>query len=277
MSATDLAFSLILASGMIHAVVNAILKSGRDKMAGRALIDGSSALFALPIALLSPLPHGAWSWLFGSAAIHLVYLYALVRAFQAADFSAAYPVARGTAPALTALLAIALLGETPKPLELAGIAAISGGVLAMSIGRHISREALGWSLLTGVCIAGYTVVDAAGVRAAPSALSYIGWSFLLLGIAIASMFAWLSGPGFVATVKDQWRPGVIAGGLSLVTYGFALTAYRLGATAPLAALRETSILFATLIAVVWLKERVTLVRGAAAGAIAAGAVLILSA
>ncbi len=276
MSATDLAFALILVSGAIHAVVNAILKSGRDKMAGRALIDGSSAIFALPIALLAPLPHGAWGWLIGSAAIHLVYLYALVSAFQVADFSAAYPIARGTAPALTALLAVALMDEMPAPLELAGIAAISAGVLAMSLGRHIGRAALGWSLLTGACIAAYTVVDANGVRAAPSALSYIGWSFLLLGAAIASMFAWLSGPGFLATVRGQWQPGVIAGGLSLVSYGCALSAYRLGSTAPLAALRETSILFATLIAVVWLKETVTPLRGAAAIGIAAGAMLILA-
>ena len=273
---TDLAFVLILASGAIHAVVNAILKSGSDKMVGRALIDGSSAIFVLPLVAIAPLPHGAWGWLAASAAIHLVYLYALVRAFESADFSAAYPVARGTAPALTAAITVGLLGEAARPLELVGIAAISCGVLAMSLGKHISREALGWSLLTGVCIAGYTVVDANGVRAAPSALSYIAWTFLLLGVSISALFAWLSGPGLVATVKDQWKPGVIAGLLSIATYGCALYAYRLGATAPLAALRETSILFATLIALVWLKEKVTLVRGAAAIGIAAGAVLILA-
>lgn len=276
MSPTDLAFVLILASGAVHAVVNAILKSGNDKMVGRALIDGSSAIFAIPIALMSPLPHGAWGWLLASAAIHLVYLYALIRAFEAADFSAAYPIARGSAPALTALLAITLLGEEPKPLELLGIAAISAGVLAMSLGRHIGRAALGWSLLTGASIAAYTVVDASGVRAAPSALSYIGWTFMLLGLVIASFFAWLSGPGLAATIRDQWKPGVIAGLLSIVTYGCALAAYRLGPTAPLAALRETSILFATLIAIVWLKEKVTPLRGAAAIGIAAGAVLILA-
>lgn len=277
MPATDLAFLLILTSGAVHAVVNAILKSGNDKMVGRALIDGSSAVFAIPIALMSPLPHGAWGWLLASAAIHLVYLYALIRAFEAADFSAAYPIARGTAPALTALLAVTLLGEAPKPLELIGIAAISAGVLAMSLGKHIGGTALGWSLLTGASIAAYTVVDASGVRAAPSALSYIGWTFMLLGLVIASFFAWLSGPGLVATIRDQWKPGVIAGLLSIVTYGCALAAYRLGPTAPLAALRETSILFATLIAIIWLKERITLLRAAATMGIAAGAFLILAA
>lgn len=276
MSDTDLAYLLILASGVLHAVVNAILKAGNDKLVGRALIDGSSAVFVIPLVLIAPLPHGAWGWLAASAAIHLVYLYALVRAFEVADFSAAYPIARGTAPALTAVVTLGLLGEPARPLEIAGIAAISAGVLAMSLGRHVGRAALGWSLLTGVCIAAYTVVDANGVRAAPSALSYIAWTFLLLGVGIAAVFAWLRGPGLVAAVKDQWRPGVVAGLLSIGTYGLALSAYRLGSTAPIAALRETSILFATLLAVVWLKERVTPWRAGAAAMIAAGAALILA-
>lgn len=276
MSDVELAYLLILGSGAIHAVVNAILKAGNDKLVGRALIDGSSAIFVLPLIFIAPLPHGAWGWLAASAAIHLVYLYSLVRAFEVADFSAAYPIARGTAPALTAAIALGVMDEAARPLELLGIAAISAGVLAMSLGRHIGRAALGWSLLTGACIAAYTIVDANGVRAAPSALSYIAWVFLLLGAGIAGVFAWLRGPGLLDAIKDQWRPGVVAGLLSIGTYGLALTAYRLGPTAPLAALRETSILFATLIAVVWLKERVTPQRAAAALLIAAGAALILS-
>ena len=125
-------------------------------------------------------------------------------------------------------------------------------------------------------IASYTVVDAHGVRAAPSAPSYIAWLFVVHGTVIGTTFAAIRGRGLVTIVRDQWKPGVIAGLLSLFTYGFALAAYRLGSTAPLAALRETSILFATLIAVVWLKEQVTAHRVAAALAIAAGAVLILA-
>ena len=276
LSDTDLAYLLILASGAIHAVVNAILKAGNDKLVGRALIDGSSAVFVLPLVVIAPLPHGAWGWLAASALIHLVYLYALVRAFEVADFSAAYPIARGTAPALTAAVALGVMDEGAQPLELLGIATISAGVLAMSLGKHIGRAALGWSLLTGACIAAYTVVDANGVRAAPSALSYIAWVFLLLGAGIATVFAWLRGPGLGEAIKGQWKPGLVAGLLSIGTYGLALTAYRLGSTAPVAALRETSILFATLIAVVWLKERVTPVRAGAAAMIAAGAALILA-
>jgi drug/metabolite transporter (DMT)-like permease len=273
----ELARACILVSGTLHAIVNAILKAGSDKLVGRALIDGSTALLALPaLAFVEP-PAGAWGWLAGSLAIHLVYLYALVRAFEVGDLSAAYPVARGTAPLLTAVVVIGALGEPARPLELAGIAAIVAGMLVMTKGRHISRAALGWSLLTGACVAAYTVVDAYGVRAAPSAASYVAWLFVLHGTLIGGTFAALRGPGLMEVVREQWRPGVIAGALSLICYGLALFAYRLGPTAPLAALRETGILVATLIAVVWLKEKVTTWRAAAAVVIAAGAAMILAA
>lgn len=275
MTDIELARVFILASGALHAVVNAILKAGSDKLVGRALIDGSTALLALPALAFVPAPTGAWGWLAASLAIHLVYLYALVRAFEVGDLSAAYPVARGTAPLLTAVVVIGLVGEPARPLEVAGIAAIVAGMLVMMKGRHISRAALGWSLLTGACVAAYTVVDATGVRAAPSAPSYIATLFVLHGALIGGTFAALRGPGLLAVVRAQWRPGVIAGVLSLFTYGLALAAYRLGPTAPLAALRETSILVATLIAVVWLKEQVTVWRAAAALVIAAGAAMIL--
>lgn len=277
MSPLDLAYLLIIVSGAVHAVVNIILKAGADKLVGRALIDGSSALFVLPFVFVVPLPEGAWGWLAASATIHLVYLYSLVKAFEIADFSAAYPIARGIAPGIAATVAVLVFGETLTAVQAAGIGAVSAGVLAMSLGKHIGGRALAWSLLTGVCIAAYTVVDANGVRAAPSAGSYVVWCFLLLGSAIATVFALLRGPGLVEAVRGQWKPGLIAGALSIVTYGLALTAYRLGPTAPIAALRETSILFGTLLAVVVLKEKVTLPRAGAAMLIAAGAGLILSA
>ena len=112
-----------------------------------------------------------------------------------------------------------------------------------------SRKALGWALATGATIAAYTVIDAAGVRAAPSPLSYIAWVFLMLGSGIGAMFAVWRGPRFLIEARAQWKPGLIAGALSIVTYGLALWAFRLGDVPRLAALRETSILFGVGIAV----------------------------
>ncbi len=275
MSPLALAYLMMAVSGALHAVVNAILKAGKDKLVGRALIDGSSALLMLPMIFVVPWPAGAWGWLAASAAAHLVYLFALVKAFESGDFSAAYPVARGVAPLVTAGVAIGLLGERASAVTVAGIAGIGGGLMAMGIGRHIGRASLSWSLLTGVMIAAYTVIDAHGVRAAPTAGSYIAWTFVLLGFSIGGVFAAIRGRGIVTVVKAQWKPGAAAGLLSIGTYGLALSAYRLGPTAPLAALRETGILVATGIAVFAFRESVSARRLAAIGAIAAGAMLVL--
>ena len=95
----QIASLMMLASGMAHAVVNAILKSGKDKMSSRALIDGFSALLMAPAAFFNPLPHGAWGWLAASWVTHLVYLVCLIRAFERADMTVAYPILRGVAPA----------------------------------------------------------------------------------------------------------------------------------------------------------------------------------
>jgi drug/metabolite transporter (DMT)-like permease len=272
-----LAPAMMIASGSIHAVVNAILKGGKDKMTGRAIIDGSSALILLPATLLVPLPHGAWGWLGLSAAIHCLYLYAVVRAFEASDFSAAYPVMRGAAPMLTAALAILIFGEAVPLREVFGIAVIGGAVATLVIGRHLGRAGLGWALLTAAMIGCYTVADAHGVRAAPRPVSYIVWSFVLSGGAIVIMFGLASRGRIFAAALAQWKPGVAAGALSIVTYGLALNAFALGAVAPLAALRETGMITALGIAVVFLGERVTLVRALSVGGILAGAVLILTA
>lgn len=276
MTAEWLAPAMMIASGSIHAIVNAILKGGKDKMAGRATIDGSSALLLLPATLLVPLPGEAWVYLCTSAAIHCLYLYALVRAFETSDFSAAYPIMRGTAPMLTAALAIGVFGEAASARELAGIAVIGVAVSALVFGRHIGRAGIGWALLTAAMIGCYTVVDAHGVRAAPTPASYIVWAFVVSGAAIVTMFALISRGRMFAAARSQWRPGVIAGLLSIVTYGLALQAFAMGPTAPLAALRETGMVTALLVSVLFLKERVTLLRGARVLGIFAGAILILT-
>ena len=266
---------MMIASGSIHAVVNAIVKGGKDKMAARAITDGSSAIILLPATLFVALPNGAWGWLAASAAIHAVYLYALIRAYKVADFSAAYPVLRGTAPLVTAIVTLGLLRQPGTAWQVAGIALIGGAMFLLVAGRHLGREALGWSLLTGVSIAGYTVVDAAGVRAAPTATSYIVWVFVTMGVVVTTMFGAIGRGEMIAAARQQWRPGVIAGALSIVTYGLALTALSLGPTAPLAALRETGMVTALGISILAMGERATPGRIGAVLAILTGAALIL--
>ncbi|MGN6819416.1 MAG: EamA family transporter [Sphingomonas sp.] len=273
--AATLAPLLMIASGSVHAVVNAIIKGGRDKMASRAMTDGSAAIILLPVLLIVPLPAGAWGWLAATAAIHALYLYSLIRAYQVSDFSSAYPVLRGTAPLVTAGVTLGLLGEHVSAADIAGIALIGLSMFMLAIGRHLSRAGFGWAVLTGFTIAGYTVIDAAGVRAAPTPFSYIAWMFVTMGLVVVAMFALLTRGTLFASMRQQWRPGAIAGALSILTYGLALYALSIGPTAPLAALRETGMVTALVIAVVFLKERVTAGRVAAVLGILAGAGLIL--
>ena len=267
---------LMLASGAAHAVVNAILKSGGDKLSSRALIDGSSALLILPLAFIVPLPAGAWGWLLASFAVHLVYLICLIKAFEGADMSAVYPVMRGSAPVLAAAASVLWLRD-PITLAVAlGVLLVSLGTVTVAWWNPPSRRALAWAFGTGATIAAYTVIDAKGVRAAPSALSYIVWVFILTGFGIGGLFAMWRGPRFMAEARNQWKPGLAAGALSIVTYGLALWAYRLGDVPRLAALRESSILFGVAIAWLALKEQIEHPRLIGAGLIAAGATMLIA-
>ena len=277
MSLAAIASLMMLTSGAAHAVVNAVLKSGRDKMSSRALIDGFSALIVLPLAFLLPLPAHAWGWLAAAGLIHLVYLIALIRAFERADMLVAYPLMRGMAPVLASSVAIGVFHEPITLAIAAGVACVSVGVMLAALGRQLDRRALAWSLLTGASIALYTVADAQGVRAAPSAPSYIVWIFLIDGGIIATLFALWRGPTFILSARSEWKAGLAAGAGSIVSYGLAIWALRLGDIPRLAALRETSVLFGAVIAIVFLKERASVARLASAALIGAGAaVLVLS-
>ena len=277
MTSAQLASIMIVTSGAAHAVVNAILKSGQDKMSSRALMDGFSALILLPFAFVVPLPHAAWGWLVGSGFVHFAYLFCLIRAFESADMTVAYPIARGVAPALAASVAVGVFGESITLTTGVGAALVSLGVMTVGLGRHVERKALMWAGATGVSIALYTVLDAQGVRAAPSAPSYIVWIYLIDGLVIGLIFALWRGPRFLFAARSEWKAGLTAGAFSIVTYGLALWAFRIGDTPRLAALRETSILFGVAIAIVFLKERVTTGRMFGVGMIAAGAATLLAA
>jgi drug/metabolite transporter (DMT)-like permease len=275
MTIATVASAMMIASGAAHATVNAVLKSGDDKMSSRALIDGFSALIVLPAVFFVALPTSAWSWLATSGAIHLVYLFSLIKAFERADMVVVYPLMRGMGPMLASAMAVTLFHEPITLLVGAGVACVSVGLMIAALGRHLDRRTLGWALLTGACIALYTVADAQGVRAAPSAPSYIVWIFLIDGGLIAVLFALWRGPRFIMAARTEWKAGLFAGALSIVSYGAAIWAFRLGNIPRLAALRETSVLFGVIIAIVFLKERATPARLASALMIGAGAAVLV--
>jgi len=271
------ALFLILLSAAVHAVVNVITKSAQDKYALRLLIGVFSAVLVTPALFFVGLPNGAWWFLAGTSFIHAFYELLLVRSYESAAFSAVYPVARGTGPLFTTLGAILLLREPAPPLELLGIAMVSGGVIFIGLSHRATEGALkgvGFALATGLTIGAYTLVDASGVRRVADPFSYVLWFFVGHGLSVITTAPGIRGRAVLIAARRQWKLGLVAAALSIVTYGSAMLAYRFGATAQLAALRETSVLFGTALAMTFLGERMTSRQLLAAIVIAAGAILL---
>ncbi|MDE2183323.1 MAG: EamA family transporter [Alphaproteobacteria bacterium] len=270
------AVALILLSAATHAVVNVLSKRAEDKYAMRLLIGVVSAFFAAPFLILLPLPQGKTVWfLLATALVHAFYELFVVKSYESAAFSAVYPVARGTGPLFTALGAVLLLREHPAIVELAGIVLVCAGVIAIGVSHRKSATAgLGYALATGVTIGCYTLIDASGIRSAADPLTYVLWFFIAYGASVLVTAPALRGASVLLAARRQWKVGIAAAALAMLSYGCALMAFRVGATAPLAALRETSVLFGTALAASFLGEPMTLRRLAAAGAIVAGAIML---
>ena len=272
------ALVLILLSAAVHAVVNILTKQADDKYAMRLLIGVFSALIVTPFLFFVTLPSGPAIWLLiATAFVHALYELLLVKSYESAAFSAVYPVARGTGPLFTALGAILFLWEHPPLLQLLGIAMICGGVIAIGFSHRASKGAtqgLAYALGTGFTIGCYTLIDASGVRTVHNPFSYVLWFFVAHGACVLVTAPGIRGKRVIIEAQRQWKLGVLLGFLSITTYGSAMLAYRFGATAQLAALRETSVLFGTALAMRFLGEHMTLRRWAAAGAIAFGAIML---
>jgi len=272
------ALSLILLSAVVHAVVNILTKRAENKYAMRLLIGVFSAIIVAPFLFFVPLPHGLAVWLLvGTAFVHALYELLLVLSYESAAFSAVYPVARGTGPLFTAIGAVLFLGEHPPAVQIIGIACVCGGVIAIGLSHRASEGAmrgLGYALATGFTIGCYTLIDASGVRTVHNPLSYVLWFFVAHGFCVLVTAPGIRGRAVIIEARREWKLGVLLGALSITTYGSAMLAYRFGATAQLAALRETSVLFGTALAMHFLGDKMNTRRWLAAIAIAAGAIML---
>ena len=247
----------VLCGALLHALWNALVKSSTDKAMDTALIHWLGSVVAIPLVLVVGWPKPeAWPFLAASLVIHIAYYSALTGAYQHGDLGLTYPLMRGTAPLLVALSATFTLGETLSPLGWAGVLGISAGVLALGLGQHAfdSPKAVRFALLNAVIIAIYTVVDALGVRASGNAMQYVATLFLLDGWPFA-LIVFLRRRGAVAPyVSRRWPVALLGAVASLGSYGIALWAMTRAPVATVAALRETSVLFAALLGVWFLKE-----------------------
>jgi drug/metabolite transporter (DMT)-like permease len=273
----SVALPLILVAAAVHAIVNVITKSAQDKYALRLLIGVFSAILVAPALFFVGLPQGAWWFLAATSFIHALYELLLVLSYENASFSAVYPVARGTGPLFVTLGSILFLSQPPPPLQLLGILMVCGGVITIGLShRGSALKGVGFALATGLTIGAYTLVDASGVRRVADPFTYVLWFFVGHGLSVITTAPSIRGRAVIVAARKQWKLGLVAASLSIVTYGSAMLAYRFGATAQLAALRETSVLFGTALAMAFLGERMTLRQLGAAIVIACGAILLQS-
>lgn len=246
----------VLGAALLHAAWNALIKSGREPLLDTALIALAGTVVALPLlALVTPPDPAAWPYLAASVAVHLAYYTALAGAYQAGDLSHGYPIMRGVAPLLVAAASVAWFGEALSPAAWAGVLLICGGVLSLGMaGGGASRRATAWALANAAIIALYTLADGAGVRLAGSALGYVVWLNLLMGLPFGLAVLAIRRGGLLRHAKAHWRRGLAGAVLSALSYGIALWAMTRAPVAVVAALRETSVIFAALIGVWFLGE-----------------------
>jgi phosphonate utilization associated putative membrane protein len=264
----------VLFGALLHAGWNVLVKSSSDKALDNALIPLLGSLVALPLVLVVGWPSAAaWPFILSSVVIHIGYYTALTGAYRHGDLGLTYPLMRGTAPLLVALSATVTLGETLSPLSWAGVLGVSCGVLALGLSRHAldSPRAVAFALANAVVIAVYTVVDGLGVRASGNALQYVLALFVLDGWPFALMVFARRGVGIAwPYTRGRWPVATLGAIASLGSYGIALWAMTRAPVATVAALRETSVLFAALLGTWFLHEAFNLRRAAGTALIVAG-------
>ncbi|MFF8385103.1 EamA family transporter [Streptomyces kanasensis] len=279
---TPLVAAAVLLAAVGHAAWNALAHHLRDQLVTFTLISGGGAVIGAATALLVPFPAaGAWPWLLLSAAVHVAYMALLMRSFTLGDFGQVYPIARGTAPLVVTGLAAVFLHEVPDGRRLVGVAVASAGLLGLALwgvrraGRRPQWGALFAAGGTGLTIAVYSVVDGVGVRASGSPIGYVAWLMLVQGPVIPAYALYRHRGALAGRLRPHLRLGLLGAALSVASYGLVLWAQTRAPLAPVAALRESSVIVGAVIGTVVFKERFGAPRVAAAGLMAVGIALML--
>ncbi len=256
-------FVVVLIAAAMHAGWNALVKSDLDQFLSINLITlgaGLLALAALPFVQI-PIP-AAWPFLIVSATFNTGYKLFLIQAYRAGDLGQVYPIARGAAPLLTALVMAFGFAEILTPVAMSGVLVLILGVTLMSVrGGHdlekLDSRTIGFSLGTSLFIASYTVTDGLGARTNGDAVSYATWLFVVNEVMMLPILLALRGRGVFRTLLPYWKRGLAGGAMTFGAYGLVIWATTQAPITLVAALRESSVLFATAISVFILREPVT--------------------
>ncbi|WP_298261804.1 DMT family transporter [uncultured Litoreibacter sp.] len=258
-----LVFFAVISAAVLHAIWNALVRGGADKRLNMAGVVIGHLPLGIVALLLAPSPEPAsYPYLFAGIALHFGYQWFLLGSYKIGELTQVYPIARGIAPLLVAAVSLLFLGVDLSGLEMLAIATIAAGILSISLVRGTDGlrhgKATGMALVTGCFIASYSLVDGMGARLSGSPIGYYAW----LGIANAVIFA-----GFMAATTPQvlrdlptkgMKVFLVGGSASFVAYSLVIWAFTQSSIALVTALRETSIIFALLIGVMWMGERLSL-------------------
>ncbi len=273
----------VLCGALLHASWNAVIKSSDDKAADTALVHVMVALAALPFMLwLGPPPAQSWPFIAVSLVLHVGYYVALAGAYEHGELGLTYPIMRGLAPLLVALGSAAVVSEAPTAASWLGILGITLGVALVGLahpGEALHhRKALMFAFANAAIIACYTLVDGLGVRASQDALRYVLTLFVLDAVPYTLLVAWRRGGegrrALLRYARQRWPVATCAGLASGASYAIALWAMTHAPVASVAALRETSVLFAAVLGTFMLKEKFGLQRMLGTVVVVAGVVAL---
>lgn len=270
-------FLAVLGAAFLHALWNALIKLGTSKVGGMVILSIVEVPIGLAVVLLSPaIDRAAVPWVIAAGCTHFAYKFFLTYAYDRGDLSRVYPIARGAAPMIVALFGAAFLADAVTHKEYIGIAVVAAGILLMTRGVFTSgedRKLVPFALGSACATATYTLIDGMGARVSGSPAAYVAWVFVADGVLFTLGMLALRGWEVIPRHWQAWRVGALASAASYGAYAVSIWAMTFAPIAVVAALRETSILFAVLIGWLAFGERMTREKAFAAVIIVAGVML----
>ena len=256
-------FLIVIFAALLHASWNALVKSTGDKVVSMTAITIGHAPLALMIIPFVPFPAPeSWGFLVASVVVHTCYQLSLMSAYRLGDFTQVYPIARGSGPALVTVFSIFVLGVSFVSWQLTSICLIVAGIFCLALLKQSdglrNPKAVGAALLTGCFIAGYSLLDGLGARAAGTATGYVAWMTAINAGVFAILIGTYNRPAFKKVFTEGKRTLFVGGGASVGAYYLVVWAMTQAPIAVVTALRETSTIFALFIGVLFLKERLTI-------------------
>ncbi len=268
----------VLSAAVLHASWNAVIKVPGDALVRLGIINTTGALVALFVIPFVGLPDTAsWPYLLGSVFVHSAYYISLLGAYRHGDLSQIYPIARGIAPVLVGSGAYLFAGESMSQIGVIGLLIASSGIISLAFsgnGKSFNMMPVSLGLITGLTIASYTILDGIGGRLSGNVVAYIAWLFLLDAIPLLLLVVWRRRNTLAVALHHSWKPGLLGGAFSFLAYSLVIWAMTYAPMAEVSALRETSVIFATLIGIFYLGEPLLWIRIFASCIVVAGILIM---